>query len=93
MKITWFHYLITLLSVLLSFISTHGKRKPNFIVIVSESHPVSALGVYKEYLSKVDPTPNIDHIAKKGFIFSNTFLVAPSIEICISSVLVSISFL
>lgn len=73
MKITWFHYLITLLSVLLSFISTHGKRKPNFIVIVSESHPVSALGVYKEYLSRVDPTPNIDHIAKKGFIFSNTF--------------------
>ena len=56
-----------------SFMSTHGKKKPNFILIVSESHPVSALGAYKGYLSKVDPTPNLDHLALKSFIFTNAF--------------------
>lgn len=73
MKISWFHYLITLCLVQLSFISSHGKKKPNFIVIVSESHPVSAFGVYKGYLSKVDPTPNLDHLALKSFVFTNAY--------------------
>lgn len=73
MKITWFHYLISLFLVLFSFISTHGKRKPNFIVIVSESHPASAFGAYNGYLSKVDPTPNLDHIALKSFVFTNAY--------------------
>ena len=74
--------------MLFSFFYTHGKRKPNFIVIVSESHPVSAFGAYKGYLSKIDPTPNLDHLALKSFLFKNAFCTDAS-SVSSSAVLLS----
>ena len=74
--------------MLFSFFYTHGKRKPNFVVIVSESHPVSAFGAYKGYLSKIDPTPNLDHLALKSFLFKNAFCTDAS-SVSSSAVLLS----
>ena len=42
-------------------------------MIVSESHPTSAVGSYKGYLSDINPTPNLDLISQKSSVFTNAF--------------------
>lgn len=54
-------------------VSVHAENRPNFLMIVSESHSVSAFGSYKGYLSKINPTPNLDRIAQKSNVFLKAF--------------------
>ena len=54
-------------------ISAFGGNRPNFVMIVSESHSISAFGSYKGYLSKIDPTPNLDRISQKSVVFAKAF--------------------
>ena len=44
-------------------------------MIVSESHPTSAVGSYKGYLSDINPTPNLDLISQKS-----SYLRMPSVQ-------------
>lgn len=49
--------------------------KPNFLTIVSESHPTSTLSCYQGLYKKVNPTPNLSRIAEKSFLFTSAFCV------------------
>lgn len=50
------------------------KKKPNILFILSDDHANSAIGAYKDFLSSVVKTPNIDRIAHEGIIFINCFV-------------------
>ncbi|MDG0965006.1 MAG: sulfatase-like hydrolase/transferase [Opitutales bacterium] len=73
MKTIWLPlFILKILWLSFYHIST-GSEKPNFVVIISESHSTSAVGAYKGYLSDINPTPNLDLISQKGSIFTNAF--------------------
>jgi arylsulfatase A-like enzyme len=50
------------------------KNKPNIIFIMSDDHASQAIGVYGGRLTKLNPTPNIDALAKEGMLFKNAFV-------------------
>ena len=73
MKTIWLQLIILKVFCFGSSLITIGSEKPNFIMIVSESHPTSAVGSYKGYLSDINPTPNLDLISQKSSVFTNAF--------------------
>ena len=50
-----------------------GSKPPNIIYIMSDDHTSQAIGAYKERLAVLNPTPNIDKLAKEGVVFENAF--------------------
>lgn len=50
-----------------------NSAKPNIIYIMSDDHCSQAIGAYNMRLSKLNPTPTIDRIAKDGILFQNAF--------------------
>ena len=56
-----------------SLISQAETSKPNILFIMSDDHTSQAIGVYSSHLAKLNPTPNIDKLAREGAILSNTF--------------------
>ena len=54
-------------------VSGKNKNKPNIIYIMSDDHTTQAFGVYKSRLARLNPTPNLDKIARDGIIFDNAF--------------------
>jgi arylsulfatase A-like enzyme len=53
--------------------STENKR-PNIIFVMSDDHAIQALSAYGHPISQLAPTPNIDRIAKKGALFTQSFV-------------------
>ncbi len=49
-----------------------GKR-PNIVFIFSDDHAAHAIGAYGGRLASVNPTPNIDALAREGMMFRNCF--------------------
>ena len=52
---------------------TSEETPPNIVFIMSDDHAVSAVSAYKDWLSDVAPTPNIDRIAKEGMLLNATY--------------------
>nr|WP_281503812.1 sulfatase [Arenibacter sp. F26102] len=50
------------------------KTKPNIIFIMSDDHTTQGFGIYGSRLAQLNPTPNLDKIAKEGIIFDNCFV-------------------
>ena len=50
-----------------------GEEKPNILFIFSDDHAPHAIGAYDGWLKSVDPTPNIDRLARQGMLFKNSF--------------------
>ena len=50
-----------------------SKPGPNILFIMSDDHTAQAVGVYATTLKKLNPTPNIDALAREGMIFENAF--------------------
>lgn len=48
-------------------------RKPNIVFIMSDDHTTQAVGVYGSRLAALNPTPNIDRLAKGGMRFDRVF--------------------
>ena len=48
-------------------------ERPNILFIFSDDHAPHALGAYDGWLKSVDPTPNIDALARQGMLFQNSF--------------------
>jgi arylsulfatase A-like enzyme len=48
-------------------------KKPNILFIFSDDHAPHAIGAYNGWLKSVDPTPNIDNLARQGMLFQNSF--------------------
>ena len=47
--------------------------KPNILFIMSDDHAAHAIGAYGSRLAGLDPTPNIDRLAKEGALLENCF--------------------
>lgn len=48
-------------------------KQPNILFIMSDDHTSQAIGVYGSRLAELNPTPNIDRIAKEGIYMENAF--------------------
>ncbi|MEM6800418.1 MAG: sulfatase [Bacteroidota bacterium] len=46
---------------------------PNIIFIMADDHTTQGFGVYGSRLARLNPTPNIDRLAKEGMLFENAF--------------------
>ncbi|MDG1760704.1 MAG: sulfatase [Flavobacteriaceae bacterium] len=69
-----FFLMITLLYNHVLFAQDVSKNeRPNIVFIMSDDHAVSAVSAYKDWLSKVAPTPNIDRIANQGMLMHATY--------------------
>ena len=49
------------------------KKQPNILFIMSDDHCTRAIGIYKERLAELNPTPNLDKLAKAGMVFNNVY--------------------
>ncbi len=58
------------------------QQKPNIIFIMSDDHTTQAFGIYGSRLADLNPTPNLDKMAKEGMIFDNCFV---NNSICVPS--------
>lgn len=47
--------------------------QPNILFIFTDDHAPHAIGAYGGGLQAVDPTPNIDRLARQGMLFENSF--------------------
>ena len=70
---------IIFLQFILCLTVGQSKQKPNFLVVVSHSHSVNAIGAYNGTFSDSNPTPNLDRIASGGTIFNKAFCVNSSV--------------
>lgn len=48
-------------------------ERPNILFIMSDDHTTQAIGAYNDRFASLDPTPNIDQLAKEGIIFRYNF--------------------
>jgi arylsulfatase A-like enzyme len=48
-------------------------KKPNILFIMSDDHTSQAIGVYGSRLAGLNPTPNIDALAKNGMRFNRVY--------------------
>jgi len=53
--------------------SAEDSTRPNILFVFSDDHAPHAIGAYEGWLASVDPTPNIDALAKQGMLFRNSF--------------------
>ena len=49
-------------------------QRPNIIFIFTDDHAAHAVGAYGGPLAALDPTPNIDRLAREGMLFRNAFV-------------------
>jgi len=47
--------------------------KPNILFIMSDDHTTQAFGIYGSRLAKLNPTPNLDKMAREGMVFDSVF--------------------
>lgn len=48
-------------------------KRPNILFILSDDHAAHAIGAYGGRLAPLDPTPNIDRLAREGILLRNVF--------------------
>ena len=48
-------------------------ERPNIVFIFTDDHAPHAIGAYDGIYKKINPTPNIDKLAKQGMLFQNSF--------------------
>lgn len=49
-------------------------EKPNILFIMSDDHTSQAFGIYGSRLASLNPTPNLDKLAREGMIFDHCFV-------------------
>ncbi len=53
--------------------ATAEQQKPNIIFIMADDHTTQAVGAYGSRLASLNPTPNLDALAKNGMRFDRVF--------------------
>ena len=64
---------ILIFTILFSSCSVEKQEQPNIIFIMADDHTTQGFGVYDSRLARLNPTPNIDRLAKEGILFENAF--------------------
>ena len=52
-----------------------SSRQPNILYIMSDDHASTAIGAYGSRLAELNPTPNLDALARSGMRFDRVFCV------------------
>ncbi len=63
-------------------VSAATGERPNILFIMSDDHAAHAIGAYGGRLSELNPTPNIDRLAREGARLANVFCTN---SICVPS--------
>lgn len=53
--------------------SARAADRPNILFIFTDDHAPHAIGAYGGLLKELNPTPNIDRLAREGMLFRNSF--------------------
>ncbi len=53
--------------------SSRADERPNILFVMSDDHTAQAVGAFATLLKDLNPTPNIDTLAKEGICFDNAF--------------------
>jgi len=61
------------LSIMSSGALSADDSRPNILYIMSDDHAAHAIGAYGSRLAELNPTPNIDRLAKEWMLFENAF--------------------
>ncbi len=61
------------LLLLFPFTVLAEKKRPNIVFFFTDDHAPHAIGAYNGWLKSVNPTPEIDKLAKDGMLFENSF--------------------
>ena len=57
----------------LTLVCKVSAKRPNILFVFSDDHATHAIGAYNGWLENVNPTPNIDALARQGMLFENSF--------------------
>ena len=60
-------------TVLLAATVSAKDKRPNILFVFSDDHAPHAIGAYNGWLKPVNPTPQIDKLAKDGMLFEKSF--------------------
>ncbi len=67
-------YSLTLVLILsVTSLAQAKNQRPNILFVFSDDHAPHAIGAYNGWLKPVNPTPNIDQLAKEGMLFEKSF--------------------
>ena len=72
----WLTFLIAILASntgIANELSERAADLPNIVFVFSDDHAPHAIGAYGGILKDVNPTPNIDALARRGMLFQNSF--------------------
>ncbi len=58
----------------LASVAATAADRPNVLYIMSDDHTTQAVGAYGSRLAGLNPTPNIDTLAKEGMLMKNCFV-------------------
>ena len=61
------------LTLLLALNLAAKDKRPNILFVFSDDHATHAIGAYNGWLKAVNPTPEIDKLAKDGMVFEKSF--------------------
>jgi len=64
---------LTLTFLLASAAALAADDRPNIVFIFTDDHAPHAIGAYDGWLKSVNPTPQIDKLARDGMLFVNSF--------------------
>ena len=56
-----------------SIASAQPDSRPNILFIMSDDHCARAMGIYGSRLAPLNPTPNLDALARQGMVFDSVF--------------------
>lgn len=68
-------WMLTLICGVMSLATSciQAADRPNVLFIMSDDHAATAIGAYDSFLAPLDPTPNIDRIAREGVLLEKVF--------------------
>ena len=68
-------YILLLGFVVVSCTKPNNKQaRPNIIWLFSDDHAYQALGAYADRFQQLNPTPNLDRLAKEGMLFEKAYV-------------------
>ncbi len=67
--------LLFVATVSIATVASAAPQRPNILFIMSDDHTAQAVGAYATVLKPLNPTPNIDSLAREGIVFDNAFCV------------------
>ncbi|MDP7016379.1 MAG: sulfatase [Pirellulaceae bacterium] len=66
-------FALSAICIVLAAAAARAADRPNILFIFTDDHAPHAIGAYGGILREMNPTPNIDQLAREGMLFVNSF--------------------